>query len=295
MRPPLSRARKLQAVLFGAVGAWIERRAASKGAAVAFYTLFSLAPLLVIVIAIAGAFFGEEAARGAIFNELRALVGPDGAQAIQLLLANARNPEAGLISTLTAIGFLVVGATTVFSELKDSLDDLWHVPPSRHSGIVVLIRTRLLSFGLILVLAFLLLVSLSVNAALAVLQEYAAGIWKDAAAILRPLSSLVSFGIVAGLFAAIYKLLPSIRLSWLDVWFGALLTAALFMLGRNLIGIYLGNSAVASSYGAAGSVIALLMWVYFSSLIFFFGAEITRQYAMHFGSLRDAPGPAPGI
>jgi membrane protein len=286
---PLSFLQRLRAFLFGAVQGWFDDRASSKGAALAYYTLFSLAPLLVIVIAIAGAVFGREAATGAIFDQLNGLVGPTGAEAIQMLLANARNPKAGVIATIIAIAVLLIGATTAFGELKDSLDEIWHVPPSRQPGIIIFIRTRLLSFGLILVLVFLLLVSLSVSAALAAVQKSWGSYWSDASYIAQMASSLVSFAVIATLFAAIYKLLPQIKLSWHDVWIGAFLTAALFMLGKNLIGLYLGNSGVAGSYGAAGSIVALLLWVYYSAQIFFLGAEFTRHYALWFGSLRNSP------
>lgn len=278
---------RLRAMLLGAVEGWINDRASSKGAALAFYTLFSLAPVLIMVLAVAGAVFGDDAARGAIFHELDGLIGPAGAEAIQLLLANARNPEAGALATLTAFGLLAVGATTVFGELKDSLDEIWKVPPSEQSGVMYFIRTRLLSFSLILVLAFLLLVSLSVNAALAVLEKYLGGVWSDASAVLRPVSSAVSFFVIASLFAAIYKLLPKIRLSWRDVLFGAFVTAALFIMGKSLIGAYLGHSDFVTSFGAASSIIAVLLWVYYSAQIFFLGSELTRQYALWFGSLRE--------
>lgn len=280
---------RLRAMLLGAIEQWFTDRATSKGAALAFYTLFSLAPVLIMVLAIAGTIFGENAARGAVFEELSGLVGKAGAEAIQLLLANARNPQAGAIASLTAFALLLIGATTVFGELKDSLDEIWRVPPSQQSSIVVFIRTRLLSFSMILVLAFLLLVSLSVNAALSMLQRYWSGYWSQASAILLPMSSAISFMVITGLFAAIYKVLPQVRLPWTDVIVGALVTAVLFMLGKNLIGAYLGHSEVATSYGAAGSLVALLMWVYYSAQIFFMGAELTRQYALYFGSMRDLP------
>lgn len=276
---------RLRRLLVGAVEEWINDRASSKGAALAFYTLFSLAPILVMVLAIAGAIFGEEAARGAIFQELDGLVGPAGAEAIQLLLANARNQKAGILATLIALGLLVIGATTVFGELKDSLDEIWEVPPAHQPGIILFVRSRLLSFSLILVLAFLLLVSLSVNAALAVLEKYLGGFWGDATYILLGVSSAISFAVIAALFAAIYKLLPQVRLPWRDVWVGAFVTAGLFLIGKKLIGTYLGNSEFVTSFGAASSIIALLMWVYYSAQIFFLGAELTRQYALWFGSM----------
>jgi membrane protein len=283
---PLSFWRRTRIVLVGSVKEWIDQRAASKGAAVAFYTLFSMAPILVLVIAIAGAIFGTQAAHGEIFSQLEGLVGPNGAQAIETMVASARDPEAGLMATVIATIFLVIGATTIFAELKDSLDEMWHVPKKKHSGIVGVIRARLLSFGIVLVLAFLLLISLVISAALAVVERYWGGSWADAAIILRPFSLLLSFCVIASLFAVIYKMLPQIKLSWHDVWIGASGTAALFMFGKYLIGVYLGNSGIASSYGAAGSLVALLLWVYYSAQIFFLGAEFTRQYALWFGSLK---------
>ncbi|RZI40701.1 YihY/virulence factor BrkB family protein [Herbaspirillum sp. HC18] len=286
--------RRLRALAVGAVEEWFSDRASSKGAALAFYTLFSLAPVLIMVLAIAGAIFGDDAARGAIFHELNGLVGPSGAEAIQLLLANARNPKAGVIATVIAIGLLVVGATTVFGELKDSLDDIWDVPRSRQAGILSFIRNRLLSFSIILVLAFLLLVSLSINAALAVLEKYLGGLWSDMTYVLLSVTSAFSFLVIATLFAAIYKLLPQVRLRWRDVWFGAFVTAGMFIVGKKLIGIYLGNSEFVTSFGAASSIIALLLWVYYSAQIFFFGAELTRQYSLWFGSRSDLPSDVPG-
>lgn len=280
-------------MLVGAVTQWIADRAMSKAAALAFYTLFSLAPVMLMVLAIAGAVFGEDAARGALFDELRALIGASGAEAVQLLLANARNREAGLAATAAALGLLVIGATTVFGELKESLDDIWKVTAGRQSGIMNFLRTRLLSFGMILVLAFLLLVSLAVNAALAAADHYLGGYWGEAASLMRPVSSLASFAVIVFLFAAIYKLLPQVRLPWRDVWIGAIVTAALFQAGKFGIGYYLGHNQFVTSFGAASSVIALMMWVYYSALIFFLGAELTRQFALHLGSQRrDAAGPA---
>jgi membrane protein len=284
--------RRIRIVLIGSVEEWLAQRAASKGAALAFYSLFSMAPILVLVIAIAGAIFGEEAAKGEIFAQLSGLVGSRGAQAIELLLASAHDPGAGSLATAIATLVLLIGATTAFAELKDSLDEIWHAPPARKAGWIVLIRTRLLSFGLVLVLAFLLLVSLVISAALAVLERFWGGLWGDASMVLTSIASVVSFAVIACLFAVIYKMLPEIRLSWRDVWIGALGTAGLFVFGKYLIGAYLGNSGITNTYGAAGSILALLLWVYYSSLIFFFGAEFTRQYALWFGSLRDSGGLA---
>ena len=279
-------ARRLKIVLIGSLTSWIDHRGASKGAALAFYTLFSMTPILVLAIAVAGYVFGAEAAQGEIVAQVQGLVGPNGAQAIQALLAAARDPVSGLVATLVASVLLLLGATSVFAELKGSLDEMWGIHKPRQSAFSVLLRTRLLSFGMVLVLAFLLLVSLVVSAALAMLERYAGGVLGSSAAALATTSSLVSFGVIACMFAVIYKTLPDASLSWRDVWIGAAFTAGLFSLGKYAIGLYLGNSGVASSFGAAGSVIALLLWVYYSAQIFFLGAEFTRQYALWFGSLQ---------
>lgn len=265
---------------------WIDHRASSKGAALAFYTLFSLAPILILAIAVAGHFFGIEAAQSRIISEIRYLVGPNGAHAVQALLASARDPAAGFWATSVASLLLLVGATSVFTELKGSLDELWGVEKSKLSPVSVLLRTRLLSFGLVMVLAFLLLISLVISAALSMLENYVGGVLSSSASLFSTLSSLISFGVIASLFAVIYKMLPDAPLSWHDVSMGAIFTAGLFTLGKYLIGLYLGNSAVASGFGAAGSIIALLLWVYYSAQIFFLGAEFTRQYALRFGSLQ---------
>lgn len=280
--------RRFGRLLINAGQSWMNHRAASKGAAVAFYTMFSMAPILVLVTAIAGAFFGPSAAQGQIVAQLGGLVGEVGAQAIQTALLSAARDQSGALATIVATALLLVGATTVFSELKDSLDDIWQIPKSPTGGILTLIRTRLLSFGLILVLGFLLLVSLVVNAVLAVLQNYWSGVWSEFLVVLTPLTALFSFLVIAAMFAAIFKMLPQAPLSWRDVLIGSLGTAALFTLGKYLIGVYLGNSGVTSTYGAAGSLAALLIWIYYSAQIFFFGAEFTRQYALAFGSLREA-------
>ena len=281
------------AVMAGSVNAWIDHRAVSKGAALAFYTLFSMAPILILAIAGAGYFFGADAARGEIIAQVEGLVGHNGAQAIQALLAGAQDPASGLAATLLAGVLLLVGATSVFVELKGSLDEMWGIEPPKGLAVIVFLRTRLYSFGLVLVLAFLLLVSLVVSAALAVLERYADGIWSSSYELFAILSSAIAFSVIASLFALIYKALPAAPLSWRDVWIGAVFTAGLFSLGKYLIGLYLGKSGVASSFGAAGSLIALLLWVYYSAQIFFLGAEFTRQYAMEFGSLVPrTPAPA---
>ena len=283
---PIHWARRLKIVLIRSLTSWIDHRAASKGAALAFYTLFSMTPILVLAITVAGYVFGAEAAQGEIVAQVQGLVGENGAQAIQALLAGARDPVSGMVATLVASVLLLLGATTVFAELKGSLDELWGVDKTSRSAFIVLLKTRLLSFGMVLVLAFLLLVSLVVSAVLAMLEDYAHGILGSSAAVLATTSSVISFGVIACMFAVIYKTLPDAPLSWRDVWIGAAFTAGLFSLGKYVIGLYLGTSGVASSFGAAGSLIALLLWVYYSAQIFFLGAEFTRQYALWFGSLQ---------
>lgn len=262
---------------------WNNDRAPRKGAALAFYTVFSLAPILVLSIAIAGFFFGEAAARGEIVEQVRGLIGVDGARAVQALIQNASQPGAGLVPTLIGMGALLIGATTALAELKDGLDQIWDLPPERTQGFWYFVRKRLLSIGLILALGFLLLVSLVLSAILAALSR----MWEDNAIIsvvLPTLNFLFSFALVTALFATIYKVLPAVSIAWRDVIIGAVVTAALFNIGKTVIGIYLGNSAVTSTYGAAGSVILILIWVYYSAQIFLFGAEFTKIYTHRYGS-----------
>jgi len=285
---------KLPSVLKGmryvvncAVNDWFNHRDASKGAALAFYTLFSMAPILVLVIAVAGTFFGKQEAQTEIISQLRQLLGAQGAEAIQLILTGASDQVQGLRATIIATVLLLFGATSVFAELKASLDEIWELPIARELSLWDLLRTRLLSFGLVLVLAFLMMVSLVLSAALAVLERYWGGIWKDAAPLLSTLAGLIGFSVIASLFAVIYKMLPRVRLSWHDVFIGAMGTAGLFTLGKISIGLYIGNGNVANSFGAAGSIVALLLWVYYSAQIFFLGAEFTRHYALYFGSLKN--------
>ena len=292
----LYRIKCLRQLLIQSVLSWFSHRATSKGAALAFYTMFSLTPILVLVIAIAGYFLGEKAAQGEIVAQISDLVGESGAYVIQNMLAHSNNPKSGIIATLVATTLLFIGATTVFAELKASLDEIWETSKIKAQGskqaIGNLIKTRLLSFSIIISLAFLLLTSLLVNAGLALVEQFFAefvGRYLTAVGVFKHISALVSFGVITSMFAVIFKMLPDVKLPWSDVWIGAAFTAMLFSLGKTLIGIYLGNSAVASSFGAAGSLIALLLWVYYSAQIFFFGAEITRQYALTFGSLKGVP------
>lgn len=265
--------------------AWIDDEASSMGAAIAFYTVFSIAPLLIIVIAIAGSVWGEEAVRGEIIQQLGGLVGPDGAAGVQSLLRSADRPTQGLIATLISAGILVVGATTVFAELQGALDRIWKVPAQeKASGLWNTLRARVLSFGLVLGLAFLLLVSLIVSACLAVLGQWTGGLFPGWEFVLQALNTVVSLAIASVLFAMIFKFMPQIRIAWRDVWTGAIVTAVLFEIGKILIGLYVGKSSTISSLTAAGSLVVVLIWVYYATQIFLLGAEFTRVYATTHGS-----------
>ncbi|ARP79905.1 hypothetical protein CAL12_03080 [Bordetella genomosp. 8] len=272
---------------------WSEHRASSKGAALALYTIFSLAPMLILVIAVAGAFFGEQAVRSELVGQLRDLMGDRGAEVIQIVLASAHESNSGLAATIMSIAVLIFSATTAFAELKESLDELWDVRGKGRSGVHGMVRSRLLSFGLVLVLALFLLISLTVNAGLSAAHSYYGALWTNSAfaMVAEVLSWIFSFAVVAALFAVIYKLLPNAVIPWGHVLPGAIVTAALFLLGKWGIGLYLGRGAVASAYGAAGSVVALLLWIYYSAQIFFFGAIFTRQYALYMGR-PDEPAPS---
>lgn len=273
------------------VVSWRRDHASSMGGALAYYTLFSIAPVLIIVIAVAGFFFGAEAARGEIVTQLRGLLGDDGAAAVQALLESANEPEEGLFATISSLALLVLGATTVFAELQTDLDRIWRAETKPISGVWAFLRARLLSFGLVLVLAFLLLVSLVLSAALAALGRWWGGWFEGWAILLEILNFIASFAITTGLFAVIYKLLPRTKIAWHDVWIGAAVTALLFAVGKFLIGLYIGRSGVASGFGAAGSFVVLLVWVYYSTQIFLLGAEFTWVYAHEHGSRRGQPRP----
>lgn len=266
---------------------WNDDYAQSMGAALAYYAMFSIAPLLLIVISVTGIFFGPEAIRGEIFSQLRGLMGDDGALAVQQLLESVSQPEKSLLATIIGAVVLAIGATTVFGELQDDLDRIWRLPAREKSaGLWHLLHTRILSFGMILGIGFLLLVSLVFNAVLAAMSKWWAPIfggWETVASIS---DFVISFLMVTAMFALIYKLMPRVKILWSDVIVGSLVTAFLFTIGKTLIGIYLGESGVASGYGTAGSLIALLIWVYYSAQIFLMGAEFTKVYAERHGSLK---------
>jgi membrane protein len=269
------------------VDGWLRHNVARTGAALAFYTVFSLAPVLLLSIAIAGFFFGNQAARGEIVAQIRGLIGATGANAIQAILQNVNRPGAGVIATLVSVVTLFIGANTALAELKAGLDQIWDVPSERRQGFWYFLRTRVLSAGLILALGFLLLVSLVISAAMTALER----VWHGEQVVSLVVSWLnvgFSFALVVVLFGTIYKVLPSVRIAWRDVFVGAVVTALLFTAGKFAIGAYLGNSTIAGTYGAAGSVVLLLVWVYYSAQIFLFGAEFTRSYAYQLGSFCPA-------
>ena len=271
-----------------AIANWTSDNAPRLGAALAYYTVFSISPLLLIVIGIAGLWFGEKAASDQIFHELKGLIGEQGAKALQSVLAAANKPAAGLIATTVAVGTLFLGASGLFVELQSDLNAIWKVKPPASGGLWKFLRTRLVSFAMVLAIGFLLLVSLVLSAALTALGDYFGG----EAARLQPLwhtiNFLISFGVVTALFAMIFKFLPDTKIAWHDVWIGAAITSLLFNIGEFFIGMYLAKSSVASAYGAAGSVVILLLWVYYSSQILFFGAEFTHVYACEVGSHLNA-------
>jgi membrane protein len=263
---------------------WWNDRAMSLGASIAFFTVFSMAPMLLAAIAVAGLAFGVEAARGRIVGEFGYLIGEQSASALEAMIVSASNVGSGIIGTTVGIAAFLLLATGAIVELQDDLNIIWKVKPPASYGVWAFIRTRLLSLALVLGIGFLLLVSLVIDAGLAAVGSYLEARFSGAAFILQLLNSLVAFGIAFVLFAMIFKMLPSVDLLWHDVWTGALVTGLLFTLGKFLIGYYLGRSGVTSSYGAAASLITILLWIYYSALILLFGAEFTKAYAESRGS-----------
>jgi membrane protein len=269
------------------VSAWIDDFAPSMGAAISYYTVFSIAPLLLIVIAVAGLVLGREAASGQIFAQLQGLLGDEGATAIQGMVESASLSGKSVLATAIGVVTLIIGATTVFTELQSALDRIWESPAAeKKEGIWNLLRSRVLSFGMILAIGFLLLISLVVSAALSALGSWWAPMFGGWEILLQVVNFVVSLVVVTLLFAVIYKFLPRAKIGWHDVWIGAAATALLFTLGKFLIGLYIGKSSVASGFGAAGSLVVVLVWVYYSAQIFLLGAEFTWVYAFRHGSRR---------
>ena len=263
---------------------WQEDKAPTLAAALAYYTVFSLAPLLIIVIAIAGLVFGADAAQGQIVTQLQSLIGKDGAQTIQELILKASEPKSGMIATIVGIATLLWGASNVFTNLKEALNTIWNVSPPPGRGIWGFLQDRVLSFAMILGIGFLLLVSLVLSAVLAAISYWLNGWLQLPVGIWQIVDFAISFGVVTLLFALIYKLLPDVDLAWNDVWIGAAITSMLFTIGKSVIGIYLGGSGIASTYGAAGSFVIILLWINYSAQILFLGAEFTQVWANRYGS-----------
>lgn len=298
IRIPLQNAKSYGSLFKDAFFAWNEDNATRMGAALAYYTLFSLAPLLIIAIAIAGLFFGQDAAQGQIVGQIEGMVGQQGAQAIQSLLENVNKPNAGTTATIISFIVLFFGASGVLVELRAALCTIWQVAPAQESGFLTLVWDRIFAFGVVLGIGLLLLSLLIVSAALAALSKFLNHLIPIPVFLLQIADFVISFGVITLLFAMIYKVLPNSRTAWSDVWIGAAVASLLFTIGKILIGLYLGRSGIASTYGAAGSLVILLIWIYYSAQILYFGAEFTRVYAQRFGSLRmtrGQDGPPPTV
>jgi membrane protein len=279
-------------VVRDAGASWWNHKAMRLGAALAFYTALSLAPILLIAIAVSGLVFGRAAAQGRIVGEMHGLVGEQGAKAIDAMVANAWSPTAGIVAAVVGVITLIIGATGVFAELHDALNTVWAIEPPAGRGVWAFIKERLLSLAMIVTLGFQLLVSLVINAALNAVATYFDQLLPtNLNIVLQIINFAITYLVILLMFAMIFKFLPDVRLAWRDVWIGAAITAALFMIGKYLIGLYLGTGTVGSSYGAAGSFVVLLLWLYYSALILFFGAELTQVVADRFG---DGLAPAPG-
>lgn len=263
---------------------WVEDKATQQGAALAFYSVLSIAPLLIISLSVAAMVFDEQAARGQLVSEMGGLVGSEGAEAAETMLDSADQPEQGTFAAVVGIVMLLFGASGVFGQLQDSLNTIWEVRPKPGGGMWQLIRSRFLSMGMVLGTGFLLLVSLVLSSAISGLGSYLQDRWPGMETLWHVLNFAVTMAVVTLLFALIFKYLPDAQIAWSDVWVGAILTAVLFAVGKLLIGLYLGKASVGSAYGAAGSLVVLLLWIYYSSLILFFGAELTQVYARRFGS-----------
>ena len=270
---------------------WNADGAASMGAAIAYYTIFSIAPLLIIIMAIAGFFFGTDAVQGQIYGQAQTFLGNEGATALQGLVKSANQPTTGLFATGISIGLMLVGASGVFAELQGAMDKIWQTPvEKKKSGLWYIIRRRILTFGVLLAVAFLLIVSLAISALISSIQS----LWSVTAEAWVPVFEIlnfsVSFLLISALFALLFRLLPRATIAWSDVVMGAIVTALLFNVGKLLIGLYIGKTAITSGFGAAGSIIAMVIWVYYSAQIFLLGAEFTWAYAKKFGSRHHIQG-----
>jgi membrane protein len=282
------RAKDFLSILKTTFGAWNRHEAPRLGAALAFYTILSLSPLVIIVVAVGGLLFSRSTAQMHILNEVQGMIGPEGGKAVQSMLANAQKPAAGILGSLVGLLSLLFGASGVFTELRSALNLIWEVKPRETSGVVALLRERFFSFGMVLSIGFLLLVSLVVSTVLAALGKFFGGLLPVPSPVIAVVNFLLSYIGVAVLFGFIFRFVPEAKVRWKNVWLGACVTALFFTIGKTLIGLYLGKSSVGSPYGAAGSVIVVIVWVYYSAQIFFFGAEFTHAYTERFSaSARD--------
>jgi membrane protein len=279
--------KELWLVFKSALSGWWDDDIPHLGAALSYYTLFALAPILIVAIAIAGFAFGAEAVRGEIVGQIEGLVGRSGALAVQAMLEGASKHSSGVLATVVGLITLFLGATGVFLELQTALNLIWRVKPRPNAGLGSFILRRFISFGLVIGVGFLLLVSLVVSAALAALDKYVGSVLPGYTVLAQALNVTLSLLVVTLLFAMVYKLLPDVKLQWRDVWVGAVVTAAFFTIGKFLIGLYLGTSTTASSYGAAGSVVVLLLWVYYSAQVVLLGAEFTKAWVQRGGGVRE--------
>lgn len=271
-------------LLRDAVDGFIADDALSRGASIAYFTLFSIAPVLLVVVAIAGLAFGRQAAEGAIVAQLSGLMGRDTAETLQTMIESAARPREGVIASAVGIVVLIVATTGVFGEVQAAMNRIWKAAPGHHSTLSRLVRARLVSLGLVVTAGFLLMVSLAASAALAGLSAYLRAVFPAAETVLKTTDILMSGLLIAGLFAAMFKVLPDTEIAWRDVGVGALVSTVLFEGGKYAIAFYVGQSNVGSSYGAAGALIVLLVWIYYSAQIFLFGAEFTRAFARRYGS-----------
>ena len=271
-------AKEIPGLVWIAVKGWSSDDVPRLGASLAYYTLFSIAPVLIIAIAIAGFFFGADAVRGEIVGQIQGAVGTDGAQALQALLEGASKRGSGIIALVVGTITFLLASTGVFLELQYALNTIFRVKPRPDANVSALVKTRLRSFGLVLSLGFVLMVSLAVSAGLAATSSFIGNGIIGLSILWQVLNVIVALGVISVLFALIYRFLPDVRLLWRDVWVGSFMTAVLFTIGKQILALYLGRTSTASSYGAAGSVVVLLLWVYYSAQIVLFGAELTRVY-----------------
>jgi membrane protein len=255
---------------------WNKHDAPRLGAAIAFYSILSLAPLVIVTIAIVALAFGRDTAQHHLLSQVEAMIGPQGAEAVQAMIESGQKGASGIFSTIVGVITLLLGASGVFGELRSALNTMWDATPPAEGGLWRMIRERFLSFGMVMAVGFLLLVSLAVSAALAAFGKYWGGLLPMPEMVLSAINFVISMAGITGLFGLIFRYVPAVRIGWRSLWIGAAATALLFTIGKYLIGLYLGKAAVGSAYGTAGSLVVVIVWVYYSAMIFLFGAEFTQ-------------------